>query len=255
MDILDYNREAWNHEVEAGNIWTKPVASREIEEAGKGMWSIFLTPAKPVPMEWFPELKSKAVLCLASGGGQQGPILAAVGANVTVFDNCPAQLAQDKMVAERDGLPIDIEQGDMRDLSRFGDERFDLIVHPVSNCFIDDVIRVWKECYRVLKKGGILLAGFINPVSYIFDFDEWENNKSRTVRFSIPYSDTEQLSKEQLKARMEANEPLEFGHSLADLIGGQIQAGFSINGFYEDTSEHSPLHTFVDTFIATRAVK
>lgn len=214
-----------------------------------------MTPTKPVPMDWFPKLKGKKVLCLASGGGQQGPIFAAVGAKVTVFDNSPAQLGRDKMVAERDGLSITIEQGDMRDLSRFRDEIFDLIFHPVSNCFIDDANKVWKECYRVLKKGGTLLAGFCNPITYIFDMHEWDVNHELIVRHHIPYSDIEQLPKEQLELRLESKETLEFGHSLTDQIGGQIEAGFMINGFFEDSSGGDLLDPYINSFIATRAIK
>jgi SAM-dependent methyltransferase len=159
------------------------------------------------------------------------------------------------MVAERDGLSINLEQGDMRDLSRFEDESFDLIFHPVSNCFVDDVNKVWKECYRVLKKGGILLAGFCNPIIYIFDMYEWEVNNKLVIRHRIPYSDIEQLPKEQLKARIASKETLEFGHSLQDQIGGQIDAGFIITGFYEDSSGGDLLDQYINTFIATRAVK
>ena len=109
------------------------------------------------------------MLCLASGGGQQGPILAAAGANVTVFDNSPNQLAQDRLVADREGLTIETVLGDMADLSAFPDARFDLIFHPVSNVFAPDVRPVWKEAFRVLRPGGSLLAGFMNPVQYLFD--------------------------------------------------------------------------------------
>lgn len=255
MDILTHNREAWNQQVEEGNIWTRPVDSQVIEETKKGMWSVVLTPTKPVPLEWFPKLDGKKVLCLASGGGQQGPVLAAAGAEVTVFDNSPSQLKRDIMVAERDRLSIKTEQGDMRDLSRFTNESFDLIFHPVSNCFMDDVNKVWKECYRVLKKGGTLLAGFCNPITYIFDINEWDENHKLIVRHRIPYSDLEQLPKEQLEARIANKKALEFGHSLQDQIGGQIDAGFMINGFYEDSSGGDLLDPYIFTCIATRAIK
>ncbi len=255
MDILTHNREAWNQQVEEKNIWTRPVDSQTIEDAKKGIWSVLLTPTKPVPLGWFPELKGKKVLCLASAGGQQGPVFAAVGAEVTVFDNSPSQLKRDRMVAERDGLSIKIEQGDMRDLSRFTNESFDMIFHPVSNCFMDDVNKVWKGCYRVLKKGGTLLAGFCNPITFIFDLNEWDENQKLIVRYSIPYSDLEQLPKEQLEAKIANKKTLEFGHSLQDQIGGQIDAGFMINGFYEDSSGGDLLDPYINTFIATRAIK
>ncbi len=254
MDILSYNQEAWNKEVEKGNEWTQPVSTQEVEEARKGNFRMVLTPTKPVPTDWYGEIANKKVLCLACGGGQQGPIFAALGADVTVFDNSPAQLAQDRMVAERDCLTIRLEQGDMRDLSRFPDGSFDLIFHPVSNVFIDDVTKVWKECHRVLKSGGVLLAGFCNPITFIFDIEAWENDRLE-VKYSIPYSDLEQLPKEQLRKRMEGNEPLEFGHTLEDQIGGQIQAGFAITGLFEDTSPYGPLCKHISTFIATKAVK
>ena len=125
MDILEYNRKAWTKEVNKGNTWTKPVSPEEIRKARSGFLNLVLTPTKPVPQAWYPDLKGCRTLCLASGGGQQGPILAAAGADVTVFDNCPAQLAQDDKVAKRESLEISLEQGDMRDLSRFQNGSFD----------------------------------------------------------------------------------------------------------------------------------
>ncbi|MGB5060478.1 MAG: hypothetical protein WBO48_17395, partial [Candidatus Promineifilaceae bacterium] len=89
-DIRAYNREAWNRAVSQGNIWTLPVSPEAIAQARQGEWRILLTETKPTPRHWFPaDLTGVDVLCLASGGGQQGPILAAAGANVTVFDNSP----------------------------------------------------------------------------------------------------------------------------------------------------------------------
>ncbi len=255
MDLLDHNRTAWDKMVEERNKWTIPVEKGLIEEARKGRFSILLTPTIPVPDDWFPQIRGKNLLCLASGGGQQGPILSAAGAIVTVFDNSLAQLEQDRFVAKRDNLAIKTIQGDMRDLSVFEDESFDLIVHPVSNCFIDDVNSVWQECYRVLKKGGALLAGLCNPLTYIFDFEEWDNHNKLVVRYKIPYSDLEQLPHGQLKTRIATNDTLEFGHTLDDLIGGQIKAGLLITGFYEDTAGGDLLDPYIKTFITTKSIK
>ena len=162
MDILQYNRDAWNHQVDKKDKWTIPVTKEEIELARNGIFSIVLTPTKPVPMEWFGKIKNAAVLCLASGGGQQVPIFAAAGAHVTSFDNSEKQLEQDTLVCSQNNLVVKTIQGDMRDLSVLEDASFDLIFHPCSNGFINDIIPVWKECFRVLKKGGILLSGFTN---------------------------------------------------------------------------------------------
>jgi SAM-dependent methyltransferase len=256
MDILEYNRAAWEKEVAEGNKWTVPVSPEEVAKARDGVATLLLTPTKPTPMEWFGELKGKKVLCLASGGGQQGPLLAAMGAVVTVFDNCPAQLEKDRFVAKREGFSIALEQGDMRDLSRFPDETFDLVFHPVSNIFVDDVLTVWKEAHRVLKKGGRLLSGVANPVLFIFDLNLWDKTKEMKVRYRIPYSDLESLPKDELDERLKQGEPIEWGHSLQDLIGGQIAAGFLIAGFFEDNSGWGDLlDPYIDTFLATLAVK
>ena len=209
---------------------------------------------QPVPKEWFPELEGCRVLCLASGGGQQGPILAAVGADVTVLDGSTRQLDQDRLVAERDSLQIKTIEGDMADLSMFEDASFDLIVHPVSNFNIPDILPVWREAYRVLRKGGILLAGFTNPFIYLFDQDLWEEGIF-TVKYSIPHSDVINLSREAIERHVEKGRLLEHSHTLSDQIGGQLQAGFVITGLFEDGDDNEALSHYMPLFIATRAIK
>jgi len=255
MDIAAYNREAWAKEVAEGNKWTIPVDAATIERARRGDWSLLLTPTIPVPREWYGTIEGARVLCLASAGGQQGPVLAAAGARVAVLDNSPAQLERDAFVAQREGLGLELVQGDMRDLSRFADSSFDLVFHPVSNCFVDDVEIVWRECHRVLRPGGRLLAGFCNPLTYIFDLKAWDEEGALKVKYRIPYSDLEQLPKDELEERMRAKEALEFGHSLDAQIGGQIAAGFAIAGFFEDDRGGDLLDPYIKTFIATLAVK
>ena len=102
MDVREYNAKAWNTQVRQGNRWTIPVNRAEIAQARRGEFSVLLTPTRPTPREWLGDLQDAAVLCLASGGGQQGPLLAAAGAQVTVLDNSDGQLAQDRrFVASR----------------------------------------------------------------------------------------------------------------------------------------------------------
>jgi len=255
MDIRSYNREAWNREVEGGeNRWTKPVDADTIARARSGEFGILLTENIHVPHRWFPPLQSADVLCLASGGGQQGPILAAVGANVTVFDNSPAQLKQDQFVAERETLTIRTVEGDAADLSIFPDESFDLIFNPCSTVFMQDVRKVWKECARVLRSDGILMTGSMNPVHYIFDLFKMDEGILE-VTHQIPYSDLTSIPKEDLDEQLEKGLPVEFGHSLTDLLGGQLDAGFVITDMYEDYMLESPLHNYHPSYIATRAVK
>ncbi|MFZ3079280.1 MAG: class I SAM-dependent methyltransferase [Bellilinea sp.] len=249
-----YNRKAWDGQVAKGNPWTQPVSAEQVKAARRGDWSLVLTPTIPVPREWYPPLVGAEVLCLASGGGQQGPLLAAAGAHVTVFDNSPAQLANDRKVAERDGLDLVTVLGDMRDLSLFPDDHFDLIFHPVSNVFIPDVLPVWRGAFRVLRKGGVLLAGFNNPVLYLFDFDKLDQGEL-VVTKKLPYADVNDLSPDQLRKLEDEGLPYEWSHSLDEQIGGQLAAGFVLTGLYEDLDPTSVLGKTLPTYIATRAVK
>jgi len=256
FDVRSYNREAWNREVNKGNRWTIPVTSEQIAAARDGQWHIYLTPTIPVPETWFPALKNAEILCLASAGGQQGPILAAVGAKVTVFDNSPRQLAQDRLVAQRDGLNLETIEGDMADLSCFPDQSFDLIFHPVSNVFVPDIQPVWREAFRVLRSGGVLLSGITNPFIYLFDYEILDKDGILEVKYSLPYSDLEHLPEDQLNRRIEKGEPMEFSHTLESQIGGQLNAGFQMTDFYEDEFEEDYiLNDYLPGFFATRAVK
>jgi len=254
MDVVAYNREAWDHQTRIGNRWTVPASPEVIAAARQGEWEVLLTPTKPVPRDWFPALPGCEVLCLASGGGQQGPVFAAAGARVTVLDNSPGQLGQDRLVAERDGLRLETIQGVMTDLSAFASNRFDLVFHPCANCFVADVKPVWREAFRVLKPGGVLLAGFVNPLLYVFD-DALAEKGELVVRHSIPYSDATSIDDEERRRYTDKNEPLVFGHSLEDQIGGQLAAGFLLTGLFEDTDPTHPLAKHIASFVATRAVK
>ncbi len=187
FDVRGYNRGAWDAEVERGNPWTVPVSPEIIRRASEGDWEVVLTPLKAVPRDWFPPLDGLSVLGLAASGGQQAPILAAAGARVTVLDSSPSQLAQDRAVAEREGLELTLVEGDMADLRAFTSESFDLVFHPCSNCFVPYILPVWREAFRVLRTGGVLLAGFVNPVAFLF-YDVLDpERRELVVRHRIPY--------------------------------------------------------------------
>src|SRR6185437_938000 len=223
MDVPAHNRAACNRESKSGtNRWCQPVTREEIRAAQQGNWSVILTPNKSVPSDWFGNIKGKKVLCLASGGGQQAPILAAAGAEVTGFDNSEEQLARDRFVAERDSLALNTVLGDMANLSVFSDESFDLVFHPVSNVFAENLKPVWNECFRVLKWNGRLLSGFTNPAFFLFDHEEAAKTGVLTVKYALPYSDLESLPKEKRETLEKEGLAYQFGHTLEDQIRGQL---------------------------------
>jgi SAM-dependent methyltransferase len=254
LNVRKYNRYAWDRQVDKNNPFTIPVSSDVISRARMGDFSVLLTETRPVPCDWFPPIQGLDLLGLACGGGQQGPVFAALGANVTIFDNSPAQLEHDRMVARREGLSISTVEGDMRDLSAFADGSFDLVFHPVSNVFCPEVRPVWREAFRVLRHGGTLLAGSANPIYYLIGTHA-DEQETLQIKYSIPYSDLESMVPKELEVCIEEATPLEFGHSLTDLLGGQTDAGFVLTSFYEDICPNSPISKYHPTYIATRAIK
>ena len=248
MNYQDINAQTIDQWVDEGWEWGRPVTHEEYAAALCGHAQIFLTPTKPVPAAWLGDVKGKRILGLASGGGQQMPLLTAMGARCTVLDYSPRQLESERIVAAREGYSIDIVRADMTKPLPFEDEAFDLIVHPVSNCYVESVEPIFRECYRVLKKGGALLSGLDNGVAFMFDNDE--ERVVNTFPFN-PLKNPEQMA--QLEAD---NSGVQFSHTMEEQLGGQLRAGFTLVDLYEDTSGSGNLHEHnIPTFIATRAVK
>jgi SAM-dependent methyltransferase len=257
MDVLKFNQDAWDKQVERGDSpWTKPYSTELVDAARNGNFQVQLTLFKPTPADWLPNLKGKDLLGLASAGGQQGPLFAAAGANVTIIDNSPKQLAQDRFVAERDNLEITTILGDMADLSQFADGSFDIVFNPGSTMFVPDVNPIYAEAFRVLRPGGRFMTGFMNPDQYMFDFDQHDNHKKLVVKHTKPFKSAD-LPQEERDIEFGAGSPLEFAHSLDDLMGGQVRAGFMITSFFEDDWDPAEdvMAPFLPAMFATLAVK
>src|ERR1700730_1358659 len=215
-----HNRAAWDREVESGNEWTRPVGPEVIARAREGDWSVVLIGYEPVPRAWFPAaLAAVPVLCRASGGGQQGPVLAAAGARVTVFDNSPRQLARDPEVAARGGRVPPTVRWRVGDVSASPGASFDVVFHPVANVFCPDLQPVWDEAFRVLRPGGLLLAGFMNPDIFIFDVGALERDEF-VVRHPLPFSTLDLPDAE--RHQHYGDGPVEYSHSLTSQLGGQM---------------------------------
>ncbi len=144
------NAQTIDEWVDGGWEWGRPIDHETFERARQGHWNMLLSPTKPVPHGWFGDLKGAKVLGLACGGGQQMPLFAALGAQCTVLDYSARQLESEAMVARREGYEIRMIRADMTEPIQLEDESFDLIFHPVSNCYVEHVDPIWRECCRRL---------------------------------------------------------------------------------------------------------
>lgn len=242
------NSETIDRWVADGWEWGKPVSHEVYQAACEGNWDVLLTPTKPVPHDWFGNLKGKAVLGLASGGGQQMPIFNALGAKCTVLDYSKAQLESERTVAQREGYEIEIVHADMTKPLPFPDGSFDLIFHPVSNCYVEQVEPIWRECARVLKPGGVLLAGLDNGVNFWFD------EKEERLTYTMPFNPL--VNPQHRKLLEEQDGGMQFSHSIDEQIGGQLRAGLCLTDIYEDVNGEGNLNDHnIPTFWATRAFK
>lgn len=248
MDYQRLNAEIISSWCRDGWEWGQPISHEIYTKATEGQWGVYLTPTKIVPHEWFGNLKGKKVLGLASGGGQQMPIFTALGAECTVLDYSEAQCNSEKLVAEREGYQIEILRSDMTKPLPFPDESFDLIFHPVSNCYVEEVEPIFRECYRILKKGGIFLGGYDLGINYLFDEGETE------AKYALPFNPLKDPALYELSIKNDWG--IQFSHTLEEQIGGQLKAGFILTHLYEDTNGSGRLHELnVPAFIATRCIK
>ena len=193
---------------------------------------------KEVPDEWLADIRGKKVLCLAGAGGLQAPLLACAGAKVTVIDISDKMLDQDRAVAERENLQIEIVKGNMCDLSMFGDDVFDYIINPPSLMYVPELSVVFRECYRVLKRGGVLIIMAPNPINSVCDYID-DGGYYKAVH-RMPFCSRDH----------DDSDWIEYGHAMESYLGGQIECGFLINGYMECQRED-----ITELYFMTRAVK
>jgi SAM-dependent methyltransferase len=227
LNFIRHNRAAWNRLAEKRDRLATPAQDADFEQPlrfidGPG---------------WLgPDIRGRDVLCLAAGGGRQGPLYAAAGANVTVVDLSPAMLELDCTVARQRKLSLRTIEASMHDLSMLGDAVFDIVVHPVSTCYVPDVVPVYQEVARVLRCGGLYISQHKQPTSLQSDL------KTTQGRYSIHhrYYSREPLSPIPQPNWIREDGTLEFIHRWEDLIGKMCRAGMVIEDLIE------PLHAKQD---------
>ena len=219
--------------------WSICAAPEQLQKAREGKLELPFGPNNVIPADWFGDLRGKKVLCLAGAGGLQAPLLECAGAEVTVIDLSKRMLEKDREVAVREGLDICIEHGNMCDLSRFADESFELVLNPPSLFYVPDVMPVFREVYRVLKKGGSFIMISFNPIAYVCDFDEVLGCYKAVNR--MPYRSTDHANQ---------GDWVEYGHTMESYIGGQLKCGFVLTGYMEHQMED-----ITELYFATRGEK
>lgn len=226
-------------------LWSRCVSDEEMRSAKDGKIDLHLTHTKKLPADWLPSsVKGLKILCLAGAGGQQAPILAMAGAEVTVLDLSEKMLDRDRLMAEKYDLDIRCVHGNMCGMDCFADSTFDLIVNPASLMYVPDVSVVFRECGRVLKKGGTLILAAPAPVFYLCDWVEEGGYYKACNR--MPYRSYEHAGQEEW---------IEFGHTMEEYLGGLAAAGFVISGYMEEQSEDiTDLFFFVKAEVERKTV-
>ncbi|MCI0439181.1 MAG: class I SAM-dependent methyltransferase [Chloroflexi bacterium] len=234
-EIARYNRERWEELARANVPYSRPML--QLDEASAR--------ALVDPEGMIARIEGKDVLCLAGGGGQQSVAFALLGANVTVLDITETQLERDRRAAAHYGLKVATVQGDMRDLSRFGEGAFDVVWHAHSINFVPDASAVFREVARVLRPGGLYCLHCHNPFCHGVNDEDW-NGEGYLLK--QPYVDGEitgidmTWTVEDVDGTVRRIQgPREFRHTLGTLVNGMIEQGFTILGVWEvTTSEANP---------------
>ena len=231
-DLNGLNRERWNGLVLAGVPFSRPILDLDEESARAMLDEIGL----------LGDVRDKRVLLLGGAGGQQSAALGLLGAQVTVFDLSDEMLAQDKVVAEHYGLTLEIQQGDMRDLSRFGNNHFDIVIQPYSINFVPKVETVFAEVARVLEGGGLYYVQWHNPFTQTVDAEDYDPVRGYALKSvyadgeidAVAVYGNENWSVEYDDGSMvEVPGPREFRHTIRTFINGLIANGFEILAFDE----------------------
>jgi SAM-dependent methyltransferase len=220
---VEHNARAWDRLAQVGAALARPAVDAAFTDPRGWLGGGAGRP-------WLPErLDGLEVLCLAAGGGKHGPLYAAAGARVTVLDLSPAMLELDRAVARERKIDLEIVQGSMDDLSMLAAGRFDIVIHPVSTCYLPDVGRVFRAVARVVKPGGLYVSQHKSPASL-----QAGRLPGAAGRYELihPLGLTAPLPAEPPSRLREAGTQ-EFVHSLSALLGGMCAAGFTIEDVCE----------------------
>lgn len=217
------NRQAWNSMAGNEHVLAKPVKEEELQRPLQVVDSL----------GWLGEsISGWKVLCLAAGGGRHGALYTAAGASVTVVDLSPAMLELDRRVAEEKRMSIRTIESSMDDLSMLSNGEFDLVIHPVSTCYLPSLDRLFPEVARVTRPGGLYVSQHKQPINLQASLQTYTGH----YVVEHAYYDSNAVPPASEPSKLREPNTNEFAHSWNALVGGICRSGFLV----EDIAE--PMH-------------
>ena len=218
--FLRANQKAWDSLVRKRNRFTRPARDQQ-----------FADPLQAIdPDRWLEgPVEGKRVLCLAAGGGKHSALLAAAGAAVTVVDLSAEMLRLDREVAAERRLNVRTIQTSMDDLSMLQEAEFDLVLHPVSTCYVPEIEPVYRQVARVLRPGGLYISQHKQPTSLQGDILPVEGH----YRITQPYYRKGALPEVAYPGLVREPGTREFLHRWEELLGSLCRCGFVIEDVVE----------------------
>ena len=223
------NAAAWDRLAKAHDALASPACDEAFTDPRN-----WLGTGGPADRPWLPSsLRGLEVLCLAAGGGKHGPIYAAAGASVTVVDLSASMLDLDRQVARERKLHLELIQSSMDELTMLKNDHFDLVIHPVSSCYLSSLKQVFSEIVRVCRPGGLYMSQHKSPRSLQSSLQPNLNGRYELLFPECQSADNSGALPPAPPSRLREAGTDEFVHSLTDILGGICRAGFSIEDFFE----------------------
>ena len=223
------NAAAWDRLAKAHDALASPACDEAFIDPRN-----WLGTGGPADRPWLPSsLKGMEILCLAAGGGKHGPLYAAAGAKVTVVDLSASMLDLDRQVARERKLHLELIQSSMDDLQMLKNDHFDLIIHPVSSCYLPSLTQLFFEIARVCRPGGLYMSQHKSPRSLQSSLHPNSDGRYEVI---FPECQSAEYSKALPPAppsRLREVGTDEFVHSFTDILGGICRAGFCLEDFFE----------------------